>query len=109
MTSSRKIKRTKPPKGMEKWTDDFGTEYFVHSRARCSGSCPLHNPSDHSMSHWKLSLRPEKGAIVERHCPECGAGQPDPDSLRHLREIGVAGSYTFMMFGYSTCCEENKK
>lgn len=95
---------------METWTDDFGTEYWVHKRKDCIGTCAIHYPSDHSTSHWKRSLRLDKSGIMERHCPECGAGHPDPDSLRFLREIGVAGAYTFLtIYGYSDCCEENKK
>ena len=61
-----------------------------HPPDECAGeSCCFHNPSDHHMRDWPMTIRgPHKGFLTERICPH-GVGHPDPDSLAWLERNGV--------------------
>jgi hypothetical protein len=75
----------------------------IHKETQCRGRhCVFHNPSEHSMVDWKMVLRLDKEAIVERIC-EHGVGHPDPDSLAFFEKIekGYLGIH-----GCDGCCEK---
>src|SRR4051812_45703377 len=69
------------------FTDDFGQVVpNIHPRQACEGrGCPIHHPSDHSMTGFKLYWRSDRG-IFERICPH-GVGHPDPDTLDFLATV----------------------
>lgn len=57
----------------------------VHSRSQCEPrNCWLHEPSEHHMRSWDISIRLDKHALVERTC-EHGVGHPDPDDMEYQR------------------------
>lgn len=51
-----------------------------HAEGTCSGRCPIHAPSDHSMVTWKLRWREDR-RIMMRVC-EHNVDHPDPDDLK---------------------------
>lgn len=52
----------------------------VHPRGTCAGEyCTIHNRSNHRMRDFPQLWRGDRG-IMERTCPDCGCGHPDPDS-----------------------------
>lgn len=52
----------------------------VHDSSLCAGEhCTIHNRSDHPLRSWRQHWRSDRG-IMERLCPTCGCGIPDPDS-----------------------------
>lgn len=66
-----------------------GTTFQTHGPAQCAGNpCPIHNPSDHMMRDWPITIRPDRHLLVERVCTH-GCGHPDPDSLAWLRSTGI--------------------
>lgn len=87
--------KAKIPKGM-----------YVHSEEKCSGKCPFHNPSNHHMVNWEISIRLDKHGLVERHCPKHGVGHPDPDSVSHFDSIGFE---QMGIHGCCGCCNPNYK
>jgi len=75
-----------PNKGQ--FTDDFGNHMVnVHKRDNCSGSCTIHNHSEHPLSDKPLLWRNDR-KIFEHMC-EHGIGHPCPDSLRN--DPGIHG------------------
>lgn len=64
----------------------------MHAPELCEGTfCPFHNPSDHHMKDWPITVRYDKYGLTERLCVH-GVGHPDVDSvawLSHLRENGT--------------------
>lgn len=80
----------------------------VHDESACAGeACVIHNPSDHHMADWPVSVRYDRWALAERICPH-GIGHPDPDSLawqRRMVEQGKisAGAYSDT-HGCDGCC-----
>lgn len=64
---------------MEKYIDGSGQELTVHDKARCSGACCIHGPSDHHMKDWPTNWRQDR-KLIERVCPH-GIGHPDPDDV----------------------------
>ena len=82
---------------MESYTTGTGQKLQVHDKATCSGSCPIHNPSDHPMinfpTHWR-----DDSEIMERICPH-GIGHPDPDDKR------VQENPVYEIHRCDGCCE----
>ena len=71
-----------------------------HDAEACAGQhCTLHNPSDHHMRDWPLTLR--ETTLMERKCPH-GIGHPDPDSLAHLQRVAPGGAWD--IHGCDGCC-----
>lgn len=75
-----------------------------HAPSMCEGTfCPLHNPSDHHMNTWPVTVRYDRYCMTERLC-EHGCGHPDPDSMEWLERVGLleaAGGWTH---GCCGCC-----
>lgn len=76
---------TSVPAGMERWESSTGQLMLVHAKARCSGYCAIHNPSDTHMKSWPTYWRADRG-LMERTC-EHGIGHPDPDQVRFWYKI----------------------
>jgi hypothetical protein len=76
------------------WQDDYGHLIVnTHISAECArNSCPLHNPSNHSMVDFPQRWRPDRH-LMERMCPH-GIGHPDPDDLSLNRVHGCDGCCT---------------
>lgn len=78
----------------------------VHSEDRCIGEyCTIHNPSDHHMKDWDVTLR--SSGLIERLCPDNGVGHPDPDSWPAMNKLwqecyGDEGA--FQVHGCDGCC-----
>lgn len=73
----------------------------VHRKEDCQGpNCCIHNPSDHALKDAPLNWRGDKRQM-ERLCPECGCGHPDPDDLSY-HELVSPGSSEWM--GVHGCC-----
>ena len=65
----------------------------VHAPDKCTGEfCTIHNNSDHHMKDWPQNWRADRG-IMERMCPDCGCGHPDPDdpTIIKFRYEGIHG------------------
>lgn len=93
----------KAPEGMELFVTGTGQRVWVHSKDRCTGPCPIHNPSDHHMKDWPLHWRDDRG-IFERMC-EHGVGHPDPDTIEFIRRIrGEGPAETEAVHGCDGCC-----
>lgn len=78
----------------------------VHPKSVCAPegyACPFHRPSEHHMRGWPMTIRLDKGALVERLC-EHGCGHPDPDSLKHL--VRVTGQTHYALHGCCGCCRK---
>lgn len=63
-------------------TDAGQTLSRVHKRGECrnaDGHCTIHNPSEKAKRIGYTYWRDDRG-IMERICPGCGCGHPDPDS-----------------------------
>ena len=74
----------------------------IHSKSACKGEfCPFHNPSNHKMKDWPMNIRLDNRALIERLCPKCGCGHPDPDSLAYFERRGVK------YMGVHGCCSHN--
>ncbi len=75
----------------------------VHAREDCSGRCPIHAPSNHSLRTVPTHWRDDRG-LMERIC-EHGIGHPDPDDLyfRVTHGEGVEGAG---VHGCDGCCRE---
>lgn len=76
----------------------------VHDPANCHGeNCPVHNPSQHSMSEFPQHFRRDR-MLMERICPH-GVGHPDPDhmewyaSCHSVRDTEIEGIH-----GCDGCC-----
>ena len=72
----------------------------VHAERDCEPPCPFHAPSDHPMTHWPISIRADRGNLVERICKH-GVGHPDPDSVAYLQRHGSRDDGTH---GCDGCC-----
>ena len=59
-----------------------------HYQKDCTGFCPFHNPSNHHMRSWMMSV---KDGLTQRICPH-GLFHLDPDSVAWFKsenkEIG---------------------
>lgn len=78
----------------------------VHSPEACEGShCPIHNPSDHHMVAWSMTIRPDRSYLIERICPH-GIGHPDPDSLAFFERHGAAH---MGIHGCDGCCHTEEE
>ena len=64
------------------WGAQIGKhDLMVHEAGTCEGqNCCIHNPSDHPLKNAELNWRSDR-RIMERLCPNCGCGHPDPDDL----------------------------
>lgn len=79
-----------------------------HTKATCVGEyCCFHNPSDHKMNNWPMTIRLDRGGLTERICDH-GIGHPDPDSLNWInrmakkyKRLGDSGVH-----GCDGCCME---
>ena len=87
-------------------TDDYHKvgHLNTHDADRCAGEfCPLHNPSDHPLKDADMTLRLDKGGLIERRC-EHGVGHDDPDSVAWLI-ANVEGSAEWAgVHGCDGCC-----
>jgi hypothetical protein len=73
----------------------------VHLVERCQGrACVIHNPSDHPMRDWDLHWRDDR-YLMERLCPCCGVGHPDPDDVAYQESIGNDSASVHGCYG---CC-----
>lgn len=89
------------------FTDAFGVRLRgIHPRTSCSDrkACAIHNPSDHSMRQFKISVRVPgwfdiKPLHMERICPH-GVGHPDPDDAAFQRARGSSVD----VHGCDGCC-----
>lgn len=80
-----------------------GTVMRTHGVAHCGNfeggeqqACTLHNPSEHHMCDWPLSLSEDFPTLMQRTCTH-GLGHPDPDSVAYFRRCGIPG------IGVHTC------
>lgn len=89
-----------PPFGVEMEVTD--EQVKTHGPDECGGEfCCIHNPSDHRMRDWPMTLRLDWGVpLVERRC-EHGVGHPDPDSVAWLES---QGHDSFGVHGCDGCC-----
>jgi hypothetical protein len=72
----------------------------VHDSLICIGRpCPIHNRTEHHMSHWPIHWRGDRG-ILERLC-EHGIGHPDPDQFQYWEETGQEWQ---SVHGCDGCC-----
>ena len=56
---------------------------YVHAPRHCDGVwCAIHNPSDHHMEFWPLSI--DDSGLMFRECDH-GVKHPDPDTARHFK------------------------
>ena len=79
-----------------------------HKKKDCDGTytyCCFHNPSDHHMKDWPMTIRDDRGMMTERICPH-GVGHPDPDSMAWMKRTG---SEDTGIHGCDGCCTEEKK
>ena len=92
----------KPP--TEVWMlSEFESVKNVHSRDKCVGACPLHNPSNHDMRDYPLHHRNDRG-IFERICSHV-VGHPDPDAYDYLEQrLGKKGADAEFIHGCDGCC-----
>ena len=79
----------------------------LHPVERCAGeACIVHNPSDHHMRKWDVTLR--ETALIERLCSH-GVGHPDPDSWPAMNKISMevygGQSPCFEVHGCDGCCD----
>lgn len=81
-----------PVQVSERWMIRSDVEIVIHPRRICTGPCPFHNPSQHHMSGWPMLWRAEWG-LMERLCPDCRCGHPDPDSVAYLVGIGIRSGW----------------
>lgn len=80
---------------------------WIHAEETCEKPCPFHEPSDHPMRDWPITLR--ASGLVERRCHHVGddgygCGHPDPDSLAYLRRHDPEGSAGLGIHGCDGCC-----
>jgi hypothetical protein len=79
----------------------------VHDETQClnDAACVIHDPSNHHMRDWPMTIRLDKKALVERQCSH-GTGHPDPDSLMFFRKsLGVNyDRYALAEHGCDGCC-----
>lgn len=93
---------TRPVKIGEVWkVNGSQTLTGVHIAEECSGHCPLHGPSEHSMLDFPLYWREDAG-IFERLCPH-GIGHIDPDTLARLESIRIGEGWG--VHGCDGCCK----
>lgn len=81
-----------------------GINVPTHDPDRCVGTfCVIHNPSDHHMKNWPITLRLDRiGALAERRC-EHGVGHPDPDSLAFIDTL-IGEENSEGVHGCDGCC-----
>lgn len=87
---------------MEEYITGTGQKLMVHDKKDCSGSCCIHNPSDHHMKDWPTNWRSDLG-IMERIC-EHGIGHPDPDDLAYKKKILGDKADHLGVHGCDGCC-----
>ena len=79
-----------------------------HTRTQCAGEhCPIHNPSQHHMREWPITIR--LSGLTERICQH-DCGHPDPDSLTWINNmITKRGDnpkrYALDVHGCCGCCK----
>ena len=79
-----------------------GLVVTTHAEALCEGRvCAIHNPSNHHMRDWPVTLRLDRNGLLERQCPH-GQGHPDPDSVAHFE---AQGDETAGYHGCDGCCQ----
>ena len=78
----------------------------VHPETACAGQpCCIHNPSDHHMAEWTQNWRDDV-PLMERICSH-GIGHPDPDHMRHLKNIwSPMGVWAYGVHGCDGCCQQ---
>lgn len=99
-----------PPFGVEispaKFLEIYKTEIenILHKSNECANQyCIFHNPSDHHMKEWPITIRLDRiGGLCERVC-EHGTGHPDPDSLAYVITLPNASKYEGV-HGCDGCC-----
>lgn len=85
-------------------TDGYTREH-LHGSAFCAGqACSFHNPSNHHMMNWPLTVRLDRFCMTERICAH-GVGHPDPDSLAWLKWMGLYESAGGSVHGCDGCCK----
>jgi hypothetical protein len=63
----------------------------MHRREQCEGEpCTFHNPSNHHMKDWPITVRYDRYGLAERLCPH-GVGHPDIDSVNWLKGLYDSG------------------
>jgi len=84
---------------------DINESEAMHTEDVCAGEpCPWHNPSDHNMRDWPISIRYDKYCLVERHCAH-GIGHPDPDSAKWVAETWPENvGDSIYIHGCDGCC-----
>lgn len=75
----------------------------VHAPHLCQGRhCIVHNPVEHHMEGWPLSVRQRGFTLLwERTCTH-GVGHPDPSQFDYWKETG--GWPTEEIHGCCGCC-----
>lgn len=81
-------------------------EVTTHSVFDCLGpNCVVHNPSNHPLKDAPITLRADKGGVVERIC-EHGTGHPDPDDMWFRRTHLGEDLLVLTAHGCCGCCRE---
>ena len=108
MPSGRRRSKPSVPPGMEEFKDASGRTWCVHAREKCSGTCTLHNPSDHPLNKAPILFRDgdlfdlKPRGFAERLC-EHGVGHSDPDSVAFFASKGIEG---LGIHGCDGCCSD---
>lgn len=69
------------------------TQQPMHKKEQCEGGiCTFHNPSNHHMKDWPITVRYDRYGLAERKCSH-GCGHPDPDSVTWLKELYDSGVF----------------
>lgn len=84
------------------------SELKIHSVDKCEGTfCCIHNPSDHHMKDWPMTIRLDRvGALAERRCIH-GVGHPDPDSLAYIDTL-IGEENSEGVHGCDGCCKSDE-
>lgn len=81
---------------------------YVHPKWTCEGTpCTFHNPSEHHMRDWHMTIRYDRyDLLTERLCPH-DIGHPDPDSLGFI-ELAMGREERLLsgVHGCDGCCRE---
>lgn len=81
-----------------------GQKITTHDKHLCAGDrCVIHNPSNHSMTHFPTNWRDDR-KLMERICSH-GVGHPDPDDIAHKRKLyGHEVADLETVHGCDGCC-----
>ncbi len=80
-----------------------GQVIFAHPKSECSGTCAIHNPSNHCMKDFPQNWRSDIG-VMERMCKH-GVGHDDPDHVAYVKR--TTGKYIHR-HGCCGCCSPRK-